>query len=309
MKTTISNIDDYIKLFPPPEQKMLEELRTIISEAAPLAEETISYGMPTFRWNGNLIHFALFKKHLGVYPGSRAIEHFGEELSHYKTTKGAIQIPLHEKLPKKLITKIIHFNQEILSNKKETNWKKFTDQWSKEIEKVQGILSTFPLDRTLKWGNDVFTYNNKNILSYAGFKNHFAIWFYNGVFINDTENVLVSGTEGNTKSLRQWRFTSANSMPEEKIKDYIQQAIQIVIDGKTLPAQRLPLKNIDGHLKETLSKNDLLNEKFNQLTKSQKNEYISYIQDAKKDKTKSLRIEKISPLIMEGKGLNDRYKK
>ncbi|NQD70559.1 hypothetical protein HP439_07490 [Sphingobacterium shayense] len=309
MKPSISTVDDYINLFSPNEQKLLIEIRTIISKTAPLAKETINYGMPTFQWNGNLIHFGLFKKHLGIYPGSTAIEHFQDDLRNYKTSKGAIQIPLDQQLPEVLITQIIQFNLDNLRDKKSPDWKRYASTWNQEIKKIQEILNTFPLKKTLKWGNEVYTYNNKNVVSYGGFKNHFALWFYDGVFINDTEKVLVSGSEGKTKSLRQWRFQRGQEIPEAKIRNYIEQAIQIVIDGKSLTPQPTAIKYADGLLKEAITENASLEKKFNELSQAKKNEYISYVNEAKQDKTKVNRIQKIIPLILDGNGLNDKYKK
>lgn len=111
-KQTPTNIDEYISDFPVDVQTKLKELRQIIHEAAPEATEKISWGMPTFYLRGNLIHFAAHKKHIGLYPGAEAIEYFIEDLKTYKTSKGAIQIPLDQALPVKLITKITKFNIE-----------------------------------------------------------------------------------------------------------------------------------------------------------------------------------------------------
>ena len=88
------NIDDYIATFPKNVQHTLRELRSVIKESAPEAEETISYGMPTFKLNGNLVHFAAYEKHIGFYPTPSAILAFKEELSIYKQSKGGVQFPI-----------------------------------------------------------------------------------------------------------------------------------------------------------------------------------------------------------------------
>jgi uncharacterized protein YdhG (YjbR/CyaY superfamily) len=103
------NIDDYISGFPVDLQVILERLRTTIKKAAPEAEETISYQIPTFRQNGNLVHFAGYKNHIGFYPGSSGIETFKEELSTYKGGKGSVQFPIDKPLPLKLVERIVHF--------------------------------------------------------------------------------------------------------------------------------------------------------------------------------------------------------
>ncbi|MES2286554.1 MAG: DUF1801 domain-containing protein [Bacteroidota bacterium] len=103
------NIDEYIAGFPKEIQKILEQIRETIKKAAPGAEETISYAIPTFTLNGNLVHFAAFKNHIGFYPAPSGNEAFKKELSKYKGGKGTIQFPLDEPIPLNLITKIVKF--------------------------------------------------------------------------------------------------------------------------------------------------------------------------------------------------------
>ena len=102
-------IDDCISTFPKETQKLLEQIRTTIRKAAPKAEEKISYGIPTFYLNGNLVHFSGYKNHIGFYPGASGIKKFKEELSVYKNAKGSVHFPLDKKLPLGLITKIVKF--------------------------------------------------------------------------------------------------------------------------------------------------------------------------------------------------------
>jgi uncharacterized protein YdhG (YjbR/CyaY superfamily) len=103
------NIDEYIAGFPEDVRELLQKLRMTIREAAPDAEETIKYRMPTFTLNGNLVHFAAFKKHIGFYPAPRGIEEFKDELSAYKGAKGSVQFPLGEPVPFDLISRIVKF--------------------------------------------------------------------------------------------------------------------------------------------------------------------------------------------------------
>jgi len=105
-------IDEYISQFPKEVQKKLQELRKVIREAAPQAEEKISYKMPTFYLRGNLVHFAAYSGHIGFYPAPSGIEAFKEELAGYKTSKGAIQFPVDEDLPLELIRKIVLYRVE-----------------------------------------------------------------------------------------------------------------------------------------------------------------------------------------------------
>lgn len=110
MKTPASlpaTIDEYIATFPQDLRSLLEQLRQTIRQAAPEATEKISYQMPTFHLNGNLVHFAAYKHHIGFYPTPGGIIAFQEELKGYKTSKGAVQFPIDKPLPLNLIGKIV----------------------------------------------------------------------------------------------------------------------------------------------------------------------------------------------------------
>jgi uncharacterized protein YdhG (YjbR/CyaY superfamily) len=111
MKTTgvPKNIDEYISSFPLPVQKKLKEIRRIIKNAAPGAEEKISYQMPAFALKGILVYFAAQTHHIGFYPTSSGVKSFIKELSGYKTGKGTIQFPLDKPLPADLIRRIVIF--------------------------------------------------------------------------------------------------------------------------------------------------------------------------------------------------------
>lgn len=112
MKTDESgfkSIDEYIATFPPDIQEILQTLRATIRAAAPDASEKISYQMPTFYLEGNLVHFAAYRNHIGFYPAPRGIEAFQDELSRYKGAKGSVQFPIGEPLPLDLIGRIVAF--------------------------------------------------------------------------------------------------------------------------------------------------------------------------------------------------------
>ena len=111
-KHGIQSIDDYIQTFPIEVQKKLRTIRKLIRKLAPEAEEKISYQMPTFYLNGNLVHFAAFKSHIGFYPTPSGISSFARGLSKYKQGKGSVQFPLDQAIPMDLIGRIVEFRLE-----------------------------------------------------------------------------------------------------------------------------------------------------------------------------------------------------
>jgi uncharacterized protein YdhG (YjbR/CyaY superfamily) len=116
------SIDEYIAGFPPEVQEILQRIRATVREAAPEARETIKYEMPTFTLNGNLVHFAAFKKHIGFYPAPRGVEDLEDEVARYRGAKSSLRFPLDEPIPFDLITKIVHLRAESLG--KEAKGKK-----------------------------------------------------------------------------------------------------------------------------------------------------------------------------------------
>ena len=108
-RSTARSIDEYIAEFPPATQELLTEMRKLIRASAPDATEKISYAIPTFHSNGNLVHFAGYERHIGFYPGSDGIEAFKKDLKPYKTAKGSVQFPLDEPLPKDLIRRMVEY--------------------------------------------------------------------------------------------------------------------------------------------------------------------------------------------------------
>lgn len=108
-KTTPKDIDEYIAGFSTDIQAILQKIRETIREAAPAAQEKMSYQMPTFFLDGNLVHFAAFKHHIGFYPTPSGTEKFKKQIARYKAAKGSIQFPLEEPIPYDLISEIVKF--------------------------------------------------------------------------------------------------------------------------------------------------------------------------------------------------------
>ena len=123
-KAGFVSIDEYIATFPKDIQEVLEKLRATIRKAAPNAEETINYQIPTFTLKGNLVHFAAFQKHIGFYPTPTGMEKFKKELSIYEGAKGSVKFPLDKPIPYDLISKIVKFRIKENLERAETKGKK-----------------------------------------------------------------------------------------------------------------------------------------------------------------------------------------
>lgn len=116
------SVDEYFESLSGDTLKKMQQVRQVIRESAPEAEEKISYAIPTFYLHGNLVHFAAFKNHIGFYPGSGGIQAFDKELTSYKRAAGSVQFPLSEPMPINLIKKIVKYrvkeNMEAAKQKK-----------------------------------------------------------------------------------------------------------------------------------------------------------------------------------------------
>ena len=124
MPTKFETVDEYIGSFPKDVQDILRQVRKAINEAAPEAEEAISYNMPAFKLSGNLVWFGAFKNHIGFYPKESAIEKFKDKLSSYEVSKvqGTVKFPLDKPIPLDLIKEMVRFRvKENLSSKQTKN--------------------------------------------------------------------------------------------------------------------------------------------------------------------------------------------
>lgn len=151
LKKQFKTINEYIAMFPKNVRGVLEKLRLAIRESAPNAEETINYGIPPFKLNGNLVHFAAFKKHIGFYPTPSATVAFKKELSPYKQAKGSVQFPIDKPIPFDIVKKIVEFrvkeNEARIKNKKypQLNQKDHFVKVALCLCKNQMILALMPM--------------------------------------------------------------------------------------------------------------------------------------------------------------------
>ncbi|MFP4846397.1 YdeI/OmpD-associated family protein [Winogradskyella sp. PE311] len=175
---------------------------------------------------------------------------------------------------------------------------------------LRNLLISTELEETIKWSMPTYCLGKKNVLGIGAFKNHFCLWFHQGVFLKDEQGLLINAQENKTKALRQMRFKSKSDINNRIVLSYIKEAIENQLLGKELKPQRKKVNTITVpvELKAALNSNIKLNKSFKAFTTSKQREYCMYIAEAKRDITKQKRLEKIKPMIIKGIGLNDKYK-
>lgn len=185
--------------------------------------------------------------------------------------------------------------------------------WEEELIILRElILNNTNLAETIKWQFPTYTFEGKNVVSLSAFKSHFGIWFYQGALLEDKYHLLKNAQDGKTKAMRQINFTSKEDINEKALLNYLNESIENFKQGRVIKASKPITKKeviIPKELDSLLKKDDNLNKAFHKLSPSKRREYCEYISTAKREATKSSRIEKITPLIKEGIGLNDKYKK
>jgi len=182
------------------------------------------------------------------------------------------------------------------------------EKYKEALSLLRKIILKTDLEETLKWHAPVYTWQDKNVLGLGAFKNHFGIWFFNGVFLKDEHNLLEQAQE-KTKGLRQMRFESISDINKDAVLSYVKEAIKNQKEGKELKVVRLgKTVTIPVELQKYLDNHTDLKTAFNALTPGKQREYCEYINMAKRETTKASRLEKIQPLILNGLGLHDKYK-
>jgi len=230
-----TEIDDYIANFPKETQKLLQQIRRTIRKAAPEADEKIGYGIPTFTLNGNLVHFAGYKNHIGFYPAPQGLEAFKEELSHYKGAKGSVQFPLDQPLPLELITRMVKYRVEknlekpVAKAKKKESAKteklsdeeqvtahiaKLDPELGKTVQAIREIILSTDKEiaEHIKWNNPSFYYSGemkpfdpkeykRYIVVLNLYKERIMLVFPSGAKVNDTSGLLGGNFKDDRKTV------------------------------------------------------------------------------------------------------------
>jgi len=184
-------------------------------------------------------------------------------------------------------------------------------EWQESLLLLRGLMQSTRLEESVKWGMPVYTLNDKNVAGFSAFKAWTGIWFFQGVFLQDSEQVLINAQEGTTKGLRQWRFSSAEEIRKlgTTIQAYLEEAILNQEAGKEIKPDRNKDLVIPEELDLAFRSNPSLKESFEALSLSRKRDYAEHVGSAKREETRQQRLQKVIPMILEGIGMNDKYKK
>lgn len=182
------------------------------------------------------------------------------------------------------------------------------DHWQSELMRLCEILRKTSLTEEVKWGGPCYTHNGKNVVGIGGFKSYFGLWFHQGALLRDDAGVLINAQEGKTRALRQWRMASAQDIKPVIIRRYVKEAISYVEAGREIKADRTKAIVVPDILRNAMRRAKGATAAFRELRPGLQREYADYIASAKRDDTRQKRIEKILPMIVAGKGLNDKYR-
>jgi len=179
--------------------------------------------------------------------------------------------------------------------------------WTEGLRVLREALLAAGLVETVKWGAPCYTHAGRNLVSLAGFKNYFCLWFHEGGSLSDPHGVLKSAEGSKSEAMRHWRFTSPRQIKKRVLKAYLIEAKLLAEQPKAKkrkPAGKLVLP---AELREALQVKKL-SAAFAALSPGKQREYAEYINEAKRAATKQSRLAKITPMILAGVGLNDRYR-
>lgn len=180
--------------------------------------------------------------------------------------------------------------------------------WEKELRELREMIMEADVQETIKWGAPVYTVNGKNVVSIAAFKNHCSMWFYKGALLKENTDLLQNAQEGKTKTLRQIRFERGQEIPVTELKNYVLEAIRNEKEGKEIKPERSKKIEIPSEIEIAFSEDPALEVAFDNLSPGKQREYCQHISEAKREATRKSRLEKIFPMIKDGKGLHDKYK-
>lgn len=177
------------------------------------------------------------------------------------------------------------------------------------INYLRSLIQDTELQEDWKWSLPCYTIKGRNVVGIANFKNHFGLWFFQGVFLKDQKKLLRNAQDGKTKAMRSLHYESIKDIDPGILKAYVLEAIQNAKDGKEIKPDRSKKEVIiPAELESAFAKAEDVKTAFYALTPGKQREYTEHISGAKQEATRLRRLDKCIPMILDGKGLNDKYK-
>jgi uncharacterized protein YdeI (YjbR/CyaY-like superfamily) len=178
--------------------------------------------------------------------------------------------------------------------------------WKDEFEKLRTIILGAELTEELKWGTPCYTFQNRNVVLMHGFKEYCALLFFKGALLKDPDGILIRQTQ-NVQSARQIRFTSVREIVKLKttLKAYLKEAVEVEKAGLKVNFKDTSEFTVPEEFQKRLDKSAALKKAFRALTPGRQRAYLLYFSTPKQSKTRESRIEKSTPQILAGKGLDD----
>lgn len=182
-------------------------------------------------------------------------------------------------------------------------------KWENELAQLRTILLSFDLKECIKWNTPVYSYQGQNLIGLGAFKSYVGIWFFQGALLSDPAQILFNAQEDKTKAMRSWRFNSLSEIDEDLIRTYIAECMQHQEEGKKVEVKKSKELLIPEMMQKAFQENPKLEEAFKLITPYKQKEYCIHLAGAKREATQLKRLEKIIPLILAGKGFNDKYRR
>lgn len=183
------------------------------------------------------------------------------------------------------------------------------ETWKEELEELREMLLSTGLDESIKWGAPTYSLKGKNVVGIGAFKKHYGLWLFQGALLKKNTALLHNAQDEKTSAMRQIRYEKGDDLKLEVLREYVLEAIQNHREGKELKADRSQKTlELPPELVESFEKDAALKESFQKLSPGKQREYATHVSEAKREATRQNRLEKILPMIRDGKGLYDKYK-
>lgn len=306
-------VTKYLKALPLDKCKALEVVREMIHKSVPGIEETISYKIPCFKYFGKgLVSISASQKHLSLHIMSPLVaKKLNNDAGCFSLCGATIHFQPEKVITQALLNKVLKLRKEEitamsqgLKSPKVDDFFKKTKQWQIEMTEVRTLLLKMELKEEFKWRLPCYSHEGNNILIIQPFKGCLGVMFFKGALLKDSKNLLVDNGP-NSQAGRRFEFKSIAQIKKiaPTIRSYVREAIKIENSGQKVEFKKTP-EPIPSELKALFKAKPRVKKAFEALTPGRQRAYILHFSSAKQSSTRTSRIKKCIPLILEGKGIH-----